>query len=66
MATLIDSNPHLRDDEERRRMTEENARESSMFEGARGLPRAESQTPRRVRAVNAEAKKEARGPKSSR
>lgn len=38
MASLIDTNPYLRDPEERARMLEENARQSSVFEGARGLP----------------------------
>lgn len=38
MASLIDTNPYLRDPEERARMLEENARQSSIFEGARGIP----------------------------
>ena len=38
MATLIETNPYLRDPRVRRRWLEENARGSSIFEGARGLP----------------------------
>jgi hypothetical protein len=37
MASLIDTNPYLRDTEARRRMLEEDALDSSAFEGARGL-----------------------------
>jgi hypothetical protein len=37
MASLAETNPHLRDPEARRRLLERNARSSSAFEGARGL-----------------------------
>ncbi len=37
MKTLIESNPYLRDPQTRRRWIEENARDSCVFEGARGL-----------------------------
>jgi hypothetical protein len=37
MASLIETNPYLRDPEARRRMLEEDALDSSAFEGARGL-----------------------------
>ena len=39
MKPLIETNPYLRDPEERRRLLEENAYTSSVVEGARGLPR---------------------------
>jgi hypothetical protein len=37
MASLAEKNPYLRDPVERRKMVEEDARQSSIFEGARGL-----------------------------
>jgi hypothetical protein len=37
MASLAETNPYLRDPEMRRRMLEEDALDSSVFEGARGL-----------------------------
>jgi hypothetical protein len=60
MKTLPQSNPHLRDAETRRRWLEENARESSAFEGARGLgpARTHGRGPRR-RSI-ASAKKAAK------
>lgn len=36
---LTETNPYLRDPETVRRRLAENARQSSMFEGARGLPK---------------------------
>jgi len=36
-APLTETNPHIRDPEERRKLIEENARSSSAIEGARGL-----------------------------
>ncbi|MDQ2688524.1 MAG: hypothetical protein M3Y28_11735 [Armatimonadota bacterium] len=39
MKPLSETNPYLRDPEARRRMLEENAYQSSVFEGARGLQR---------------------------
>ncbi len=51
MKPLIETNPYLRDPEQRRRMLEENAYASSVFEGARGLPRPQLSTrPRRAKA----------------
>jgi hypothetical protein len=38
MLPLTRTNPYLRDLKIRQRWLEENARESSIFEGARGLP----------------------------
>ena len=38
MKPLAETNPFIRDPETRRRMLEENANASSVFEGARGLP----------------------------
>lgn len=43
MASLIESNPYLRDPEQRRKMLEEDARQSSIFEGAR-LPKSTDQS----------------------
>ena len=37
MASLAETNAYLRDPEERHRMLEEDARQSSVFEGAHGL-----------------------------
>ena len=37
MASLLETNPYLRDPETRRRTLERNALDSSAFEGARGL-----------------------------
>lgn len=37
MASLAETNPYIRDPEARRRLIEENALDSSAFEGARGL-----------------------------
>ncbi len=37
MASLLETNPYLRDPETRRRMLERNALDSSAFEGAQGL-----------------------------
>jgi len=61
MKTLPQSNPHLRDAETRRRWLEENARESSAFEGARGLPSGGHRGRRACRRRStASAKKSAR------
>ncbi len=40
---LTETNPYLRDPETVRRLIREDARQSSVFEGAHGLPRAERQ-----------------------
>ncbi len=37
MASLLETNPYLRDPEKRRKMLVEDARASSIIEGARGL-----------------------------
>jgi hypothetical protein len=37
MASLAETNPYIRDPEMRRRLLEEDALDSSVFEGARGL-----------------------------
>lgn len=54
MATLAEQNPYLRDPEARRRMLEEDARQSSIFEGARGLksPVAQSEEDKRRSMVS--------------
>ena len=39
MKTLIEANPFLHDRRTRERLLRENARQSSVFEGARGLPK---------------------------
>lgn len=39
MPSLIESNAYLRDPQKRRRMIEENVYDSSVFEGATGLPK---------------------------
>ena len=41
--SLIETNPYLKDPAERMRLLTENAWESSVAEGARGLPRPEAQ-----------------------
>ena len=38
MSSLAESNPHLRDPQRRRQILAENAWQSSVFEGANGLP----------------------------
>ena len=57
MKPLSETNPFIRDPETRRRMLEENAYASSVFEGARGLPQP-APRPRRARAS---AKKSVKG-----
>lgn len=49
MPSLLKTNPYLRDPRKRRRMLEEESRESSMLEGARGLPKV-GQVKRRSQA----------------
>jgi hypothetical protein len=52
MASLAETNPYLRDPEARRRMLEEDALDSSVFEGARGLkPRSSYTGPRKRRSI---------------
>jgi hypothetical protein len=54
MASLAEQNIYLRDPEARRRMLEEDARQSSLFEGARGLkvPTAQSEADKRRSMVS--------------
>ena len=59
MKPLCETNPYIRDPEARRRMLEENAYVSSVFEGARGLPRP--QPAPRPRRAKASAKKSVKG-----
>jgi hypothetical protein len=44
MASLAETNPYIRDPETRRRLLEEDALDSSVFEGARGLKPSSAQT----------------------
>ena len=60
MLSLIEVNPYIRDTRARREMLQSNARQSSMFEGARGLPKVARQTKRRNRRSIASVKKLAR------
>lgn len=63
MPSLVESNPYLRDAQARREMLELNARQSSMFEGARNLQVLKHQTrKRRIRPSIASAKKSAKKP----
>jgi hypothetical protein len=62
MASLAETNPYIRDPETRRRLIEENARASSVFEGARGLPASPKLQPeRRRRRSTASRKNSAKG-----
>jgi hypothetical protein len=60
MKSLLKSNPYLADRRSRKAMLRQNARQSSIFEGARGLP---DQTVGRVRSrrSKASAKKAVKG-----
>ncbi|MBM4019190.1 MAG: hypothetical protein FJ288_12830 [Planctomycetes bacterium] len=64
MASLIKTNPYLRDPKRRRRWIEENALDSAAFEGARGLPRCQEPRPSRARRSKARRKKAVRRPYS--
>lgn len=57
MASLIETNPYLRDPETRQRMLEENAYQSSVFEGAQGLTPPVQSPPVRKRRSTAVRKK---------
>ncbi len=57
MRPLSETNPYLRDPEERRRLLEENAYQSSVFEGAQGLPRPETPPSSRARRSKVSTKK---------
>ena len=51
MASSIETNPYLKDPEQRRRLLERNAYDSSVFEGATGLPKPEMRrTPEELRS----------------
>jgi hypothetical protein len=57
MPSLLETNPYLRDPEKRRQMLEENAYQSSVFEGAQGLtPPAQSAKPAKRRSIAARKK----------
>ena len=49
MPSLAETNPYLRDPEKRRLMLADNAWQSSVFEGARGLPRPDQGQPKASR-----------------
>jgi hypothetical protein len=57
MASLAETNPYIRDPETRRRLLEENALDSSVFEGARGLTSSQPQPKNRKRRSIASRKK---------
>jgi ribosomal protein S3 len=52
MKSLLESNPYLADPEYRRAMLRNNARQSSIFEGARGIS---AQLSRRLRSRRSRA-----------
>lgn len=56
MPSLIETNPYLRDPETRRQMLEENAYQSSVFEGAQGLTPVQSPNVRKRRSTAARKK----------
>ena len=60
MKSLLQSNPYLADPQTREEWLWQNARESSMFEGARGLPHHPPVVARK-RRLKAAAKKAAKG-----
>ena len=60
MKSLLQSNPYLADPVTRKRMVRHNARQSSVFEGARGIP-AQPLRPRRNRCSRASTKKSVKG-----
>ena len=57
MSALIATNPYLRNARRRRRWLAENARESSAFEGAKGLPKPQKASSRRSMASRKKAAK---------
>ena len=65
MASLAESNPHIADPENRRRLIVRNAVDSSAFEGARGLKVLEDGQDSSVGAI-ADKKKSRNGANSSR
>lgn len=60
MASLAETNPYMRDPEMRRRLLEEDALDSSVFEGARGLKPSSSHKESRKRRSMASRKKPAK------
>jgi hypothetical protein len=62
MASLAATNSYIRDPETRRRLLEENALDSSVFEGARGLTPAQSSAAPRKRRSTASTKKSVKAP----
>ncbi len=61
MKSLLKSNPYLADPKNRKAMLRDNARQSSIFEGARGLP-AQALGPLRSRRSRASKKKTVKRP----
>lgn len=64
MPSLIETNPYLRDPTRRRQMIAENVYDSSVFEGAIGLPKPPRRKPRQPalrRRRIADSKKRASG-----
>ena len=57
MASLIETNPYLKDPEKVREMLEQNARASSVMEGARGLKSPGIQPESEIRRSTATRKK---------
>ena len=60
MKSLLESNPYLADPEYRRAMLRDNARPSSIIEGARGIP-TQPRGPSRKRRSKASTKKSVNG-----
>jgi hypothetical protein len=60
MKSLLESNPYLADPERRKAILYDNARQSSIFEGARGIP-AQPGGRLRKRRSKASTKKAAKG-----
>ena len=60
MASLAETNPYLRDPKTRRRLLEEDALDSSVFEGARGLKARPPQIKSHKRRSMASRKKSAK------
>jgi len=60
MKSLLESNPYLADPEYREAMLRDNARQSSIFEGARGLPVQPARRSRKRRS-KASTKKAVKG-----
>jgi len=65
MKSLLKSNPYLADPQDREAMLRQNAMQSSIFEGARGLP-SQPLSPSRSRRSRASKKKAVKGPCSPR